>query len=707
MVITPHWLKKILNTVDTVKFDADYKNKSSSFFSDLDYKVIHSGNLSNRLILLINKKEVYILHVDQKYNEGQFDKFSKELANKNIIDERIVSFDLINYKNFIYKLSYPRVKMIALYHKENFPLPRFALGISDIAGAIRKENLGQVSLADMQLDFSISDILEQIENERPEVLGISATFGQQDILEQVVDEIQLIENYTPLIIIGGSLPVLNYKLILEDYPNVLVALGYGETTMQNVVEYWHHMIEIDEINYVAYSKNNKIIETLKRVEDKVIYAEPELDLLPLTLEKNGVMQLESSRGCTYACSFCPRGHKGKWFGNDADKINNILIHVNRMYNDFPQISRKIFLVDEEFIGYKFEGGVENRSLNVAKNLKNYGFRFETSARIDQVYRPTFDNDWHLNRIVYWSELVKNGLSRILFGMESGVDSILTRFNKKTTGEQNRTGIKLLSLIGVPIRLSYIMFDPLMNMKELIDSYHFIGDTNTLLKPVSKNISPSEIYDIAFNDKLSKEHSTAAPLYTKISYMLVSMESLKGSKYLEMVEKENLTTTINKSMGRVNTIYKDYRIGAISSVSQRWIDRNFALDYLLKSIIKVSNDDVISKVLHIRKLIKESAYNLLGIMIYLTNNELDFTLSEHQKRNLPDFFINQKKSFNSEEDLYDLFMELLAIHFDTLKHDFSERYNSVRESLPDSTTELIDREIEVWTLKNSWELINAI
>ena len=36
----------------------------------------------------------------------------------------------------------------------------------------------------------------------------------------------------------------------------------------------------------------------------------------------------------------------------------------------------------------------------------------------------------------WRELVERGLRRCLFGVESGVTSILERFNKETTGEQN-------------------------------------------------------------------------------------------------------------------------------------------------------------------------------------------------------------------------------------------------------------------------------
>ena len=51
----------------------------------------------------------------------------------------------------VLRLSRPAVLLAALYHPENFPLPRFALGIHDVARAARTSLLGTVTLADMQL----------------------------------------------------------------------------------------------------------------------------------------------------------------------------------------------------------------------------------------------------------------------------------------------------------------------------------------------------------------------------------------------------------------------------------------------------------------------------------------------------------------------------------------------------------------------------
>ncbi len=52
-------------------------------------------------------------------------------------------------------------------------------------------------------------------------------------------------------------------------------------------------------------------------------------------------------------------------------------------------------------------------------------------------------------------LVHRGLRRCLFGVESGVSSILERFNKETTGAQNALAIRTLTALGVPPHIYFL------------------------------------------------------------------------------------------------------------------------------------------------------------------------------------------------------------------------------------------------------------
>jgi hypothetical protein len=67
-------------------------------------------------------------------------------------------------------LTYPHTHLISLYLKENFPLPRFALGIADIASRIRQNHIGRVTMSDMQFGLSKDDIVREILQDKPNLI---------------------------------------------------------------------------------------------------------------------------------------------------------------------------------------------------------------------------------------------------------------------------------------------------------------------------------------------------------------------------------------------------------------------------------------------------------------------------------------------------------------------------------------------------------
>lgn len=391
-------------------------------------------------------------------------------------------------EHIVYRFSRPQVLLAALYHPENFPLPRFPLGISDVARAARSTLLGTVSLADMQLGVVLDDLLTRVREDTPDILGVSATFGQHDLLIELLDAAYALDA-PPTVIVGGSLTARNEGLLLGRYPDLLVARAGGEETMEALLGHWHGDLKRDQIPALGFNgvaRGGGIAigrrHTAKQVaRDASADIFPELDLLPATFEYHGVAQLEASRGCTNFCSFCPRGHKGTWSGGAPDRLPWMLGEIRRVFDRYPEVARVLYLVDEEFIGAGPDA-VE-RALSVAGVLKAAGFAWESSCRIDQVVHRGHDRAWHVERAQMWRTLVREqGLRRMLFGVESGVDSILSRFNKETTAEQNALAIRTLSVLGVPTRYTYITFDPLMTLAELKATHAFQGRDDLLLRP---------------------------------------------------------------------------------------------------------------------------------------------------------------------------------------------------------------------------------
>jgi len=379
----------------------------------------------------------------------------------------------------------------------------------------------------------------------------------------------------------------------------------------------------------------------------------------------------------------------------------------RILRKYPNITPKAFLVDEEFIGYRPNGQAEQRVLGVANQLESHGLKFETSSRADQVFRKRADADWHIKRFEMWKQLVELGLDRCLFGVESGVDSVLKRFNKKTSSKENASAIRSLSLLGVPPRYTYITFDPLMSVEDLLQTHDYQARTDLLLKH-SPELQASEIYEIALSDELAARFSSGAPLYSDISYQLVSMECLKDAPYTEEVRKAGLLREFNTNMGRFNCSYDDELIGLFSRCTQRWIDRNFSLDYLLKSIEKYSSKSVRMDIRNMRSILKEYAFSLLTKMLLLNKQRPD---DRHLDRIDPSFKTNWLQSViddfetcNSEERQLIIYM-MMDIHFEKLKSALEIHLKDLERVLELPDVNRIRNKMNYWGQSKGWELIN--
>jgi radical SAM superfamily enzyme YgiQ (UPF0313 family) len=593
----------------------------------------------------------------------------------------------------VYRLSCPSVLLVALYHPEYFPLPRFPLGISDVARAARSTLLGTVRLADMQLGLTLEEMVHQVRTEEPDILGISATFGQHDLMVRLLDAAYGLPR-PPLVVAGGSLTARNESLLLERYPGLLVARGGGEATIEGLLAHWHGDIDLGHVPGLGFNgatrggglaiARRRTAKPLTREATADIF--PELDLLPATFEHHGVAQLETSRGCTNFCSFCPRGHKGMWSGAAPERLPWMLAEMRHVFDRFPQVSRTMYLVDEEFIGGDTDAG--SRALDIARVMHGAGFRWESSCRVDQVVRPDHGLGWHAGRVEMWRTLVRRGLRRMLFGVESGVDSILDRFNKETTGQQNVLAIRPLSALGIPTRFTYITFDHLMTLEELKATYAFQGRTDLLLRPLP-NLSAEEIVRAVRDEEFVAGSAAGQPLHTAISYMLVSMECLTGAAYTRKVQAAGLAGAIRPSMGRVDARFADWRIGVASHWAQLWVDRSFALDYTLKSLEKVLDGQPRHAVRQARGVLKDAAYTVLGEMISAIGAQPPGADAAGVK-----------------DQLSVRVSAMLDVQIGVLRARMEDTVQEVATSLPSEHVRMLYREYERWKSAPGWRLINT-
>jgi B12 binding domain len=612
------------------------------------------------------------------------------------------------------RLLRPRVLLASLYHPEWFPLPRFPLAISDVARAARATLTGQVQLLDMQLGMSLPDILAIVARDRPDVVGVSATFGQHDLMLQLLDHLASADQEGQLVVAGGSLTVRNESLLLARYPRLVIARGTGEPTIEDLLAYWHGDVGLPQVRSIGYTEAHftgvgvptsvgqpsdgtaspgDLRRTGRPASPGRSEAVPELDLLAATFAHRGVAQLETSRGCTSSCSFCPRGHKGSWSALDPAMLPGVLAAMRGVFDAHPDISRTLYLVDEEFIG---NGPTATaRAVEVAETIHRAGLRWESSCRVDQIADPGADRGWHIERAALFRHLRRAGLRRMLFGVESGVDSVLDRFAKQTTADQNALAIRTLSALGVPTRFTYITFDPLMSAAELRATYEFQARTDLLLRPLP-DLPVVQIVDGVRDEAFVAAHATGRGLYTGISYMLVSMECLVGSAYTRRVQAAGLAGLPRPSLGRLDARFADWRIGRASHHAQLWIDRHFPLDYTLKSLEKTLPDEARHRVRQARVVLKDAAHALLGRMLDLIDT---YPAPDYAAAPTPVDPLRERAFDAALVDLLDDALAAVGERVDALA-------DSLAAELPAEGAAVLNDQVRRWRTTREWALINA-
>lgn len=598
---------------------------------------------------------------------------------------KIVDFHLYSNKSAIASFSLgdfvrPNIALISLAIPEIQQYPRFPLAISVIANAIRNGFLADVDLFDLQIPDHRNNLFELLTQAHYDVIGLSTTFGQYDLCCDIANNLTRLFPHSK-IVIGGNLPAISPKPFLDRCPTALISLGEGELFFSQLLKYLSAEVELREIESTAFFDSLGNLQITPRKHHHESATLPELDLLIPTFQNLGVFQLETSRGCYNQCSFCPRHLKGEWRSTDylTDQLPNFLKLYKNTSRPYMNEHRAnvVYLVDEEFIG-GLSPRDRSRAVAITEHFHDFNLSYEMSFRMDNVFLSTDTHEMSIDKIKTLKKIRDNGLKRLLIGVESGVDPILIRFNKNVTSKENATGIRIISALDLPTRFTYITFDPLMSFDELIETYQFLGRTDLLLN--KWHGEDSALLSLVTKEALPSTYLKNEPFYLEVSYMLVSLECLERSPYLKHAIRNKLHVRgRNFTLGKRDVDYLDKRIESMSHYSQLWIDRNYSLDYTLKSLAKLYPNGVSDTIRDVRKIYKRSSYTLLGEMISFAKD----------------------KDTGTQID----YSELLNQNFAELAASLGKSFSFLYPVLSPMEAKALKRQYTTWKATNRWTLIN--
>lgn len=489
----------------------------------------------------------------------------------------------------------PKILLINYCNTDKFTIPRLNLSTHMLAAFLRVNTLVRVYVLDMQFDINDEDVIKEIILIRPNVVGLSLNYGFfeksisfLDILYDIVKK----SNLGIRIILGNIIPAIEYKNYLERYHDLVICYAEGELSIKDYIDYINKKKNIEEVSGIVYFDNTKgmIVKNQLNIVDMNVLPFPALDTLLDIKNRRGVLSLEFSRGCSHsACTFCPRNHKGRdWRYMSSEHMYELSA---KLYDVCKKegMSTRIYIADEEFVGY-LNGYDENKRVIEYFSLlqqNKVDIMIDVSCRVDSIYNPKMGEKFNLEKVAMWNFCSKAGLGRVFLGVESFSNLQLIRYNKATDCNQNIIAIKILTSLGIDIRLGILLFDQLMaSVSEIKENIEILGRKDIIQQKRTGNLTYEKIYFDIING--ISNHANV-PLYTKTSYLLTVMEVLKKSIYFRMCDSKGLVLSEDKNWGKYEVSFINKYVGILSDYLREWVNNNYPITYALKTLLKSAKD----------------------------------------------------------------------------------------------------------------------
>ncbi|WP_337832958.1 B12-binding domain-containing radical SAM protein [Pseudonocardia sp. TMWB2A] len=271
------------------------------------------------------------------------------------------------------------------------------------------------------------------------------------------------------ITLGGVFPSAADTHIIEADPNVdSIVRGEGEHA---IVELAARLVEhqpLTDMRGLTLRRDGATLRTpprprIRDLDGLAFPARRDLQHM-IAADSSGATSayLVASRGCYAACTFCSI-HQIYGDHNVARRSPQSIADEMQHVIDTYGISRFSF-VDDLFIMPSKSGIRWVHEFCDVITERDLDIRFYAEMRADTIDRDLV------------GRLVDVGMHRLFIGVESGVDSVLERWDKGTTSADNENALSELRGIGLKphqINFGYIMFDPEMTYDELKRQYFWI------------------------------------------------------------------------------------------------------------------------------------------------------------------------------------------------------------------------------------------
>lgn len=400
------------------------------------------------------------------------------------------------------------------------PYPVYPIGIAHIMGALRKHG-HHTEHVDILASDGYTCLEQRLKTSEYDIIGISIrnidnvdSASPQGMLDDIGLVMEYIRKHSRApVVLGGP----GFSIMPEQILNYLKAdfgiVGEGEEAFPQL---------IDRIMAGDHSEEKLFFKSLKNYPDcQPLYS---TDVAPFYVERGGMLNVQTKRGCTYGCSYCsyPTIEGKKLRYRNPEKI---IEEITRLTEKFG--ARYIFFTDGVF------NDPDDHYLLIAEELIRAGNTTPWCA----FFRPqNLDRDG-------LRLLKKSGMAAIELGTDASTDTTLTALNKGFTFDQAVAVNDLIVAESLPCA-HYIMFGGPGETKDTV--MQGIKNIERLQKAVvfayiGIRIFPgTKLYNRAIKEKIITEETDLIP---PLFY------------YSEMVERNFIDERLRRAFdGKKDRIY---------------------------------------------------------------------------------------------------------------------------------------------------------
>lgn len=302
-----------------------------------------------------------------------------------------------------------------------FMEPAPCIGLARLATLMKQASHKVYGVDAYSERLTTSQASEIISGYNPDIVGISCLTPSAIWVTDLIHKLRNLRLPTKIVLGNLHASLFDEDFILTAGADVVVH-GEGEDTFGELVPELLSGKRFDLVKGISFQKDGKVIKTGNRplisdldhlpYPDWGIFNYHNYGLLPFVTIAKPALTIEGSRGCPYNCSFCSLGYMGKKY-----RMRSIASIVNEFEYSINIFGAKQIAFADAIFPLTEKQGLEFCAEIIKRGLQKK-CTWVSETRVDNVTQPL---------VIAMKEA---GCRRILFGIESGVQSVLNGNEKK-------------------------------------------------------------------------------------------------------------------------------------------------------------------------------------------------------------------------------------------------------------------------------------